>query len=150
MTLETAHCAAHPGVIAVDTCQRCGRFVCGECVTLERDESYCPDCAPKAKRRTKVVVVAALVAAVVSIPSLPLAVTLVITNGAGHPELVEPLLLLFGFAPFAAGSLLATEVLQTRHTPLQRHPKLVRITALAFALALLLSLVVAVSFAARR
>ncbi len=42
-----ARCGSHPQVAAVDVCQRCGRFLCGECLELFEEESYCQDCAAK-------------------------------------------------------------------------------------------------------
>lgn len=42
-----ARCATHATVAAVDVCQRCGRFLCGECVQIVDDDSYCADCAPR-------------------------------------------------------------------------------------------------------
>lgn len=37
-------CANHPEVVAVDTCIRCGAFVCGECLELLGEEPFCPNC----------------------------------------------------------------------------------------------------------
>lgn len=42
-----ARCGTHGAVAAVDLCQRCGRFLCGDCVELVRDEVYCADCAAR-------------------------------------------------------------------------------------------------------
>lgn len=42
----TAACARHPDVAAVDTCQRCGAFVCGECTNIRDEDVYCPGCVP--------------------------------------------------------------------------------------------------------
>ncbi len=39
-----ARCAKHP-VAAVDVCQRCGAFVCGECVNIRAEDVFCGDCA---------------------------------------------------------------------------------------------------------
>jgi hypothetical protein len=39
-----AACAAHPQERAIDTCQRCGAFVCGGCQELRQGESYCESC----------------------------------------------------------------------------------------------------------
>ena len=41
-----AHCARHPQSPAVDTCQRCGAFVCGECTHIRDEDVYCPACVP--------------------------------------------------------------------------------------------------------
>ena len=40
-----ARCAKHPDVAAVDVCQRCGVFVCGECVFIRTEDVFCADCA---------------------------------------------------------------------------------------------------------
>ena len=42
-----ARCAVHAAVAAVDVCQRCGRFLCGDCVELVDEDAYCADCAPR-------------------------------------------------------------------------------------------------------
>jgi hypothetical protein len=42
-----ARCATHASVAAVDLCQRCGRFLCGECVELVGEDAYCADCAAR-------------------------------------------------------------------------------------------------------
>ncbi len=42
-----ARCGLHAEVAAVDLCQRCGRFLCGDCVELVREEVYCADCAQR-------------------------------------------------------------------------------------------------------
>lgn len=39
-----ASCAAHPQQPAVDTCSRCGAFVCGGCQELKDGDSYCTTC----------------------------------------------------------------------------------------------------------
>lgn len=40
-----AVCAKHPGVAAIDTCARCGSFVCEECEELSvTDEVFCAAC----------------------------------------------------------------------------------------------------------
>lgn len=41
---SSARCARHPEAPAVDTCQRCGAFVCGDCLELREGRGYCPDC----------------------------------------------------------------------------------------------------------
>ncbi len=40
-----ATCGAHAGVVAVDLCPRCGRFLCGECVELVGEQAFCASCA---------------------------------------------------------------------------------------------------------
>lgn len=40
-----ARCARHAQAAAVDVCQRCGTFVCGECVNIRSEDVFCPDCA---------------------------------------------------------------------------------------------------------
>ncbi|MBL8951268.1 MAG: hypothetical protein JNK82_10855 [Myxococcaceae bacterium] len=42
-----ARCGSHAEVAAVDVCQRCGRFLCGDCIELVREEVYCSSCAPR-------------------------------------------------------------------------------------------------------
>ncbi len=42
----TARCARHPEAPAVDTCQRCGAFVCGECTQIRDEDVFCPGCIP--------------------------------------------------------------------------------------------------------
>ena len=44
LAAETRRCATHPDVLAVDTCARCGGFVCGDCLELIREDPYCPTC----------------------------------------------------------------------------------------------------------
>lgn len=46
MALEQgATCPQHPGVLAVDVCERCGRFVCAECLVLRTERVLCAACA---------------------------------------------------------------------------------------------------------
>ena len=40
-----ATCPLHPGVLAVDVCERCGRFVCGDCTVLRDERTLCTECA---------------------------------------------------------------------------------------------------------
>lgn len=40
-----ATCPRHPGVLAVDVCERCGRFVCGDCEVLRDERTWCAECA---------------------------------------------------------------------------------------------------------
>lgn len=40
-----ATCPLHVGVLAVDLCDRCGRFVCGDCAVLKGEKTWCPECA---------------------------------------------------------------------------------------------------------
>ena len=42
-----ARCATHAEVAAVDVCQRCGKFLCGDCIELVSDDSFCADCAAR-------------------------------------------------------------------------------------------------------
>lgn len=37
-------CSNHAQAVAVDTCGRCGAFVCGDCLELLGDEPYCRSC----------------------------------------------------------------------------------------------------------
>lgn len=37
-------CATHPEVLAVDTCSRCGGFVCEACLVLVEETPYCTGC----------------------------------------------------------------------------------------------------------
>lgn len=48
-TASSALCARHPQTPAVDTCQRCGSFVCGACLELREGKGYCPDCYSRAQ-----------------------------------------------------------------------------------------------------
>ncbi len=40
----SARCGLHTEVAAVDLCQRCGAFLCGECVELLGEDVLCPAC----------------------------------------------------------------------------------------------------------
>lgn len=40
-----ATCPRHSAVLAVDVCERCGRFVCGDCAVLLDDKTWCAECA---------------------------------------------------------------------------------------------------------
>ncbi|MDP3502325.1 MAG: DUF4190 domain-containing protein [Myxococcales bacterium] len=40
-----ASCPLHPGALAVDVCERCGRFVCGDCTVLRDERALCTGCA---------------------------------------------------------------------------------------------------------
>lgn len=40
----TVQCARHPAAPAVDVCQRCGTFTCGDCLELSSDAVLCSDC----------------------------------------------------------------------------------------------------------
>jgi len=42
-----ARCSTHPTVAAVDVCQRCGRFVCGDCANVRNEDLYCSECTPR-------------------------------------------------------------------------------------------------------
>jgi hypothetical protein len=46
VTPQDARCARHPEAGAVDTCQRCGAFVCGECTQIRDEDVFCPGCLP--------------------------------------------------------------------------------------------------------
>ncbi|MCA2979593.1 MAG: hypothetical protein INH37_15070 [Myxococcaceae bacterium] len=42
---SSARCPAHAAVQAVEVCERCGRFVCAECLTFAQDgAALCPGC----------------------------------------------------------------------------------------------------------
>jgi hypothetical protein len=56
----------HDTVPAVDLCQRCGRFLCGDCVELVEEEVYCVECAPKVKLGASMLARAALIMAFVA------------------------------------------------------------------------------------
>jgi hypothetical protein len=58
-----ARCGLHAEVAAVDVCQRCGRFLCGDCVELAADEVYCADCAPKVNQPASLLAKAGLIIA---------------------------------------------------------------------------------------
>lgn len=40
-----ASCPRHPAALAVDLCERCGRFVCGDCAVLKDEKTWCSECA---------------------------------------------------------------------------------------------------------
>src|SRR4051812_23741772 len=40
----SARCATHSEVPAVEVCQRCGAFVCGECLELVEGAPFCTSC----------------------------------------------------------------------------------------------------------
>lgn len=40
-----ATCPRHPSALAVDVCERCGRFVCGDCAVLKDEKTSCSECA---------------------------------------------------------------------------------------------------------
>jgi hypothetical protein len=40
-------CARHPATLAVEVCQRCGAFICADCVTEKPNGAYCPPCASR-------------------------------------------------------------------------------------------------------
>lgn len=40
-----ATCPRHPSALAVDVCERCGRFVCGDCAVLKDEKTWCSECA---------------------------------------------------------------------------------------------------------
>lgn len=48
-SLSSARCSRHVEAPAVDVCQRCGTFVCGDCLELREGEPFCPDCFMRAK-----------------------------------------------------------------------------------------------------
>jgi len=59
-----ALCPRHDGVLAVDLCERCGAFVCGDCLVLHQGRTLCTPCslAPlgPSRRATASVVLAVL------------------------------------------------------------------------------------------
>ena len=67
MVAEGAKCAAHPLREAVDTCARCGSYVCSGCMEVEEWDTFCPDCyarvgkkAPASSMATTALVLAIL------------------------------------------------------------------------------------------
>lgn len=40
-----ATCPRHAAALAVDVCERCGRFVCGDCAVLKGEKTWCSECA---------------------------------------------------------------------------------------------------------
>src|SRR5579871_6794603 len=65
--LPGARCANHPAVAAVEICQRCGNFVCGDCLEIQEGQALCPPCferkkeaGPASARATVSVVLGAL------------------------------------------------------------------------------------------
>ncbi|MCB9597030.1 MAG: DUF4190 domain-containing protein [Sandaracinaceae bacterium] len=82
-----ALCAAHPSAAAVDTCARCGNYVCSNCMEVEEWDTYCPDCYARVGKKAPASSLAttALVLALLSISGcLPLALPAAIL---GHMEL---------------------------------------------------------------
>jgi hypothetical protein len=71
-----ARCPRHPDAYAVETCARCGRFVCGDCLELKPSGAYCEDCAQVVAREQKGsrLAVAALVLGLVGMACVPLGV----------------------------------------------------------------------------
>jgi hypothetical protein len=61
-----ARCASHIEAAAVDLCQRCGSFICGECVNIRLEDAFCPACAAlmdrPPSRRAKIAFALALAA----------------------------------------------------------------------------------------
>ncbi len=45
---QGARCALHAQTGAVDICQRCGSFVCGECLELQGSDVFCTSCFARA------------------------------------------------------------------------------------------------------
>ena len=43
-TSDVMRCGVHADVPAVDTCSRCGSFVCGDCLELIGEEPFCQAC----------------------------------------------------------------------------------------------------------
>ncbi|MBX5480630.1 MAG: hypothetical protein IRZ16_02100 [Myxococcaceae bacterium] len=37
-------CGTHPEALAIDTCSRCGAFVCERCLVLIGEEAFCASC----------------------------------------------------------------------------------------------------------
>ena len=55
MVETTALCPVHPGLSAIASCRRCGRFVCEECAAkvAERQRGLCPECAQREEGRAR-------------------------------------------------------------------------------------------------
>ena len=87
MVAEGARCASHPSSDAVDTCARCGSYVCAGCMEIEKWDTYCADCyarvgtkSPASTRATS-----ALVLALIAVSGcVPLALPALVL---GHLEL---------------------------------------------------------------
>jgi hypothetical protein len=45
-----AACAVHPQASAIDTCSRCGAYVCEACLELYGEQPFCAACAAKVLR----------------------------------------------------------------------------------------------------
>lgn len=87
MVAPGAVCANHPSVHAVETCERCGSFICANCMELEGYDAYCPDCYLKVgtKAPASAMATTAIVLAILSISGcFPLALPAAII---GHIEL---------------------------------------------------------------
>ena len=62
-----ALCATHPTVAAVDACERCGSYVCGECLEFTNDAVRCKDCFARDRQKPSNRAIWALVLSVVGI-----------------------------------------------------------------------------------
>ncbi len=63
-----ARCSTHPETSAVDTCQRCGRFICGTCANVRKEDVYCTECTPRIEAEPRPTSSWALVFALAPIP----------------------------------------------------------------------------------
>jgi len=87
MVAPGAVCANHPTLDAVETCERCGSFICANCMELEGYDAYCPDCYARVgtKAPASTMATTALVLAILAISGcVPLALPAAIM---GHIEL---------------------------------------------------------------
>lgn len=77
--LAGATCPRHAGVLAVDVCERCGRFVCGDCVSFRGEKTWCSECAlqpASASRRATAALIVALAGCFFCLPLSLLAIAL--------------------------------------------------------------------------
>lgn len=98
----TARCGSHPEVAAVQICQRCGRFLCEECLELKGDDAFCAQCHGLVGRpqSTRSVVAAGLsgLSVLLGVYALIGAAALLLAHVQGAPFFVLP-----AFLPGAAG-----------------------------------------------
>ena len=87
MIAPGAVCAIHPSVDAVETCERCGSYICANCMELEGYDAYCPECFQKVgtKAPASAMATTAIVLAILAISGcFPLALPAAII---GHIEM---------------------------------------------------------------
>ena len=106
-----ARCGVHTDVAAVEICKRCGRFLCGDCVSPVGEDAYCADCRVRLPGAPSRLATAAVVVALSAAALLAVILVLVTLNfGVGgleleaHVDLIGPCLLA-SLAVFGGGAL---------------------------------------------